>query len=161
MLNFAGMFNISLIIGFSFALIIQILLYLYLYRVKYEKQQNNLMLSTIEVLKALDNIEEKIKRGNNMDPELKKVAQFLAKKIEEAKEEIVGKIDDLLEEAAGETEEEKDELESEEKEGSEFDEKDLDSYDELEDYKGDRKLETKPAEAPKPPKKEEKKKKYI
>lgn len=108
-------------------LFVQILIIALYQRSKYKKLEDNLMKNAIQLVEKMDIIEEKITNTgeNNMDKDIKKLASYLSGKINAAKEEIIEKIDSLVEE----TEESKEDS----------DESD-DDFDSMEDYDGDRKI---------------------
>lgn len=127
--------------GILIAIMGQIIMFIIYQKKRYKRMEENLHKNAMEVISKMDYLEEILKGsgGKKMDVDLKKVAKFLAKKIEEAKEDILVRIDDLAEENK-EEEAAKPEEDLGEEESSEVD---LDEYDELEDYQGERKVSTK------------------
>jgi len=98
----------------------------------------------------ISNVQKILNKGENtMNEDLKKLGKILINRIEEAKEEVLDKIDNLVVE-----EEDDDELDDNEDElDSEFEDEDAaEELEDVKDYEGDRKVTSEP---PKPP--EEKK----
>lgn len=127
---------LAVILGLILAILAQLFWFIFINKRKFKKQEENLMKQALVLVQRIDEIENRLEQNggkNKMDKDMLKVAKHLAKKIEEAKEEILEKLDDLSE-AAEETPEEDDIKEEKDEE------LDLDEYDELEDYDGDRKL---------------------
>ena len=143
-------------VGFILAIALNVWIYLTFYRTKYIKSQANLIKGTMDMIMRLDSIEDKLKGENKMDEDMKKLAKYLSKKIDDSKAEIIEYLEEALSAEAEEPEVEND-FESEEADFKDVVEipeppkEDTGSYDEIEDYAGERKVEF-PNEAPPVPK---------
>lgn len=123
------------------ALALQIILLVWIQKKKHKQLEENLLKNAIQLVKKMDELEENLmsKGGSTMNEDMKKLAAYLAGKIEKAKEEILEQLDGSTEEVVGKI----DELgespkEKEEPEEDEALDEDKDSYDELDEYEGDR-----------------------
>lgn len=150
-------------IGLVLAIIAQVFYIHHRYKQLEKKLEENVLKGAAEMIERLDSVESKIQGGVKMDKDVKKLAAYFKKKLQETKEEIVSevtaKFEELLEspEEPEEAEEESTEVEefedeTEEKAKDEEDSDDFSEFDDLDDYDGDRKVK----DEPKAEKKEEK-----
>lgn len=93
-------------VGFILAVILNAAIYFYIIRNKYQKNQENLIKKTIELLGKLDSIENKLRGKNKMNDDIKKLAKYIDTKLKEQTEEITDRIDELEETFLGDGQEE-------------------------------------------------------
>lgn len=153
----------SILIGLIGTILIHTILFGKKLKKKYKSLEDNLIESAGKVLEKMDALKEQFESngGNKMDADLKRVAEWLdkriSKNIEDAKEEIITRVEDILnemlppEEAPGKEDgADEDDLGLDDAEDLdlETENSDIDDYDKLDDYEGKRKIDTK-AEAKK------------